>query len=113
MSVMKNINPITPMKMEDAINNSPDTIASKAICTTENTEMRFFSYAKDESISKEFQEEDTMIYLIEGELNIQYDEDDQKKEIILSKGEFIVLPSNLNYGMYANEDSKSFNILVK
>ena len=56
MSVMKNINPITPMKMEDAISNSPDTIASKAICTTDSTEMRFFSYAKDESISKEFQE---------------------------------------------------------
>lgn len=113
MKVMKNIDPISPINIAEVINNSPGSIASKAICATESTDIRFFSYAKDESISKEFQEEDSLIYLIEGELNIQYDEDGEKKEKLLTSGEFIVLPSNLNYGMYANKDSKSLNILVK
>lgn len=113
MKVMKNVNPLSAQKMSDIVSNNPGAIASKAVCTTDSTEIRFFSYAKDESISKEFQEEDTMIYLIEGQIKIQYDEDGEAKEALLNSGEFIVLPSNLNYGMYANQDSKSLNILVK
>ena len=54
-----------------------------------------------------------MIYLIEGEIEILYDEDGEKKQLTLKSGEFIVLPSELNYGMSATEDSKSLNILVK
>lgn len=113
MKVIKNIEPTTAINILDVISNNPGSIASKAICATENTDIRFFSYAKDESISKEFQEEDSLIYLIEGELNIQYDEDGEEKEKLLKSGELIVLPSNVNYGMYANQDSKSLNILVK
>lgn len=113
MKVIRNINPIDPINIKDIINHSSGSIASKAICNTETTDVRFFSYAKGESISKEFQEEDSIIYIIEGELNVLYDEDNEKKEVTVKEGELIVLPSNLNYGVYAVEDSKSFNILVK
>ncbi|AFS77440.1 Cupin 2 barrel domain-containing protein [Gottschalkia acidurici 9a] len=113
MKVIKNISPINPMKINDIISNSSGSIASKAICNTESTDIRFFSYAKDESISKEFQEEDSIIYIIEGELKVLYDEENEKKEVTLKEGELIALPSNLNYGIYATKDSKSFNILVK
>lgn len=113
MKVMKNIDKISPMKIGEMVRGKDGAITSKAICATENTDIRFFAYSKDESISKESQEEDSMIYLLEGKITIIYDEDNQKKEITLNGGEFIVLPSNLNYGMYADEDSKSLNILVK
>lgn len=113
MKVMKNIEPITPIKIGEVVRSKKGAITSKAICATENTDIRFFSYSKDESISKESQVEDSMIYLLEGEISIRYDENEEKKELILKAGEFIVLPSNLNYGMYASKDSKSMNILVK
>lgn len=113
MKVMKNIEELTPTKIGEVVEGKAGAITSKAICATDNTDIRFFAYSEGESISKESQEEDSMIYLLEGDINILYDEDDKKKEITLKGGEFIVLPSNLNYGMYANKDSKSLNILVK
>lgn len=110
MKVMKNIEPLTSVNIHDMIENSPHTIASKAICATEYTDVRFFSYAKGESISKEFQEEDSLIYVYEGKLKVLFNEDDEK---IVSQGEMMVLPSNVPYGIEVLEDAKSLNILVK
>jgi len=109
MKVVKNINPITPIKINDIVSNSNNTIASKAICQTKSTDVRFFSFAKDESISKEFQEQDSLIYVFEGEIKIQYNKDE---EISVKAGEIIALPTNLDYGIYATKDSKTLNILV-
>lgn len=113
MRVMKNIDSLTPIRIDEVVRSKEGAITSKAICATDNTDIRFFSYSKGESISKESQEEDSMIYLLEGEINILFDKDNEKKEQSLKAGEFIILPSELNYGMYAVEDSKSLNILVK
>ncbi len=113
MKVMKNVEAIKPLKIGEVVRSKEGAITSKSICATDNTDLRFFSYSKGESISKESQQEDSMIYLIEGEIEILYDEDGEKKQLTLKSGEFIVLPSELNYGMSATEDSKSLNILVK
>lgn len=110
MKVMKNIEPLTSLNIHDMIDHSPHTIASKAICATEHTDVRFFSYAKGESISKEFQEEDSLIYVYEGKLKVLFNEEDEK---IVSQGEMMVLPSNVPYGIEVLEDAKSLNILVK
>lgn len=110
MTILKNIDPFTPVSISDMIEHSPHTIASKAICATENTDIRFFSYAKGESISKEYQEEDSLIYVYEGKLKILFHQTDEK---IVSQGELVVLPSNVSYGIDVLEDSKSLNILVK
>lgn len=110
MKVMKNIDPFTAVSIDDIIDNSAHTIASKAICATESTDVRFFSYAKGESISKEYQEEDSLIYVFEGKLKIRYHQADEQ---VVSKGELMVLPSNVPYGIEVLEDSKSLNILIK
>lgn len=110
MKVIKNIEPLMPVSINEMIENSEHTIASKAICSTENSDIRFFSYAKGESISKEHQEEDSLIYVYEGKLKILYNENDEK---VVNKGELMVLPGNVDYGINVLEDSKSLNILVK
>ena len=110
MKILKNIETLAPLKIASLITNSEHTIASKAICNTEHTDVRFFSYAKDESISKEIQEEDSIIYVFEGSLKLQYGKDG---ESVVNEGELIVIPSGLEYGLYVLEDSKSLNILVK
>jgi len=109
MEIIRNISPITPIKINDIVKNGSNTIVSKAICQTENTDVRFFSFAKHESISKEFQEQDSLIYVFEGEIKIQYNKDE---EISVKAGEIIALPINLDYGIYATKDSKTLNILV-
>ncbi|SDY49661.1 cupin domain-containing protein [Tindallia californiensis] len=110
MKVVKNIEALLPLSINQIISNSKNTIASKAICTTDHTDIRFFSYAKGESISKEFQEEDSIIYVYQGKLKVLYRQNEEK---ILSTGEMMVIPSNVEYGIEVLEDAKSFNILVK
>lgn len=110
MKVLKNITPITPVKINDIVANGVNTIVSKALCQTENMDVRFFAFSKDESISKEFQEHDSLIYVFEGEIKVEYNKED---EIIVKAGEIIALPTNLDYGLYALADAKTFQILVK
>ncbi|MEN1761323.1 cupin domain-containing protein [Anoxynatronum sibiricum] len=110
MKVMKNIDPLVAISIGKMVENSAHTIASKAICATETTDVRFFSYAKGESISKEYQEEDSLIYVYEGRLKIRFHQSDEQ---VVSKGELMMLPSNVPYGIEVLEDSKSLNILVK
>lgn len=110
MKVIRNINPISPVKIGELIKSGSGTIVSKALYQTGDTDIRLFSLSKDESISKEFQDQDTMIYVLEGEIKIEYNKDD---EILVKEGEIIALPTNLDYGIYAVKDSKTLNILVK
>lgn len=110
MKVVKNIEALLPLSIDQIISNSENTIASKAICTTDHTDIRFFSYSKGESISKEFQEEDSIIYVYQGKLKVLYRQNEEK---ILSAGEMMVLPGNVEYGIEVLEDAKSLNILVK
>lgn len=109
MKVIKNISPIIPTRINDIVKNGSNTIASKALCRTESTDIRVFSFAKNESISKEFQEQDSLIYVFEGEIKVQYNKDE---EVTVKAGEIIALPTNLDYGIYATENSKVLNILV-
>ena len=78
MKVVKNIEALLPLSIDQIISNSENTIASKAICTTDHTDIRFFSYAKGESISKEFQEEDSIIYVYQGKLKVLYRQNEEK-----------------------------------
>ena len=110
MKVVKNLEALMPLSIDQIVSNSENTIASKAICTTDHTDIRFFSYAKGESISKEFQEEDSIIYVYQGKLKVRYRQDEEK---VLKAGEMMVLPSNVEYGIEVLEDAKSLNILVK
>ena len=110
MKVVKNLEALMPLSIDQIVSNSENTIASKAICTTDHTDIRFFSYAKGESISKEFQEEDSIIYVYQGKLKVRYRQDEEK---VLNAGEMMVLPSNVEYGIEVLEDAKSLNILVK
>ena len=110
MKVVKNIEPFLPVSMDAVIENSRNTIASKVICATEHADVRFFSYAKGESISKEIQEEDSILIVYRGKLQIVYHE---KEELILSQGELVVVPADVPYGIEVLEDSKSLNVLVK
>lgn len=110
MKVVKNIEPFLPVPMARIVEHSENTIASKAICSTDHADVRFFSYAKGESISKEIQEEDSILLVYQGKLKVRYQE---AEEAILVQGELLVVPAGVAYGIEVLEDSKSLNILVK
>lgn len=53
MKYLRNIKPHEVIKITDMINHSGKSIASKALIDNDHTEIRFFSFPKGESISKE------------------------------------------------------------
>ena len=110
MKYFKNIRPYTVINMGEVVTHSGKQIASKSFINNEQTELRFFSYAKGETIDKEYYEMETIFFVIEGSLKIVYKEQD---EVILQKGEMLALESDVDYGVEALTDCKAFNILVK
>jgi len=103
MKYLKNIKPFEP-------SHTGNKIASKALISNENVEIRFFSLAKGESIDKEYYEMETLFIMIEGSMKVLYKEHD---EVILKKGDIVALESDIDYGIEVLEDSKMYNILVR
>ena len=110
MKYLKNIVPYVPVAMNEIVTHTGNKIASKALINSQHNEIRFFSFAKGESIDKEYYEMETLFFVIEGSLKIQWKESD---EIVLKKGEIIALEGEIHYGVEAAEDTKVCTILVK
>lgn len=110
MKYLRNIKPFEPVPMTDIIQHTGNSIASKALIHNENTEIRFFSFAKGESIDKEYYDMETLFVMIEGRAKILYKESD---EVIINAGDMVAMESGINYGIEAINDVKLFNILVK
>lgn len=110
MKYLKNIKAFTPIAMDSIVEHAANKIASKALINSEHTEIRFFSFAKGESIDKEYYEMETLFFIMEGSLKVVYKDDD---EVIITKGEIIALEADIEYGVEVLEDTKAFNILVK
>ncbi len=110
MKYLRNIEAFEPIKMKDMIHHTGSKIASKALVHNENHEIRFFSFAKGESIDKEYYEMETMFIVIEGEAKVVYRENDEK---IISEGDIFALEADIEYGIEAITNVKLLNILVK
>lgn len=110
MKYFKNITPYTPLKIGEIVSHQGNQIASKSLINNEQTELRFFSYAKGETIDKEHYEMETIFFITEGSLKIVYNETD---EMVLEAGEMMALESGIDYGVEALTDAKAYNILVK
>jgi quercetin dioxygenase-like cupin family protein len=110
MKYLKNIRPYEAVVIADMVMHTGNKIASKALIDSDNTEIRFFSFAEGESIDKEYYVMETLFFVIEGVVKILYGEDD---EITLRQGEMAALESGISYGVEAVTDVKLFNVLVK
>lgn len=110
MKYLRNIEPFKNIKLCDMITHNGRKIASKSLINTENHEIRFFSFAENEDIDKEFYEMESIFIVLQGSIKISYNEND---EAIVNEGEIIALESDIPYGVKALSDVKLLNILVK
>lgn len=110
MKYLKNINPYEVKNLKNIVTHTGKKIASKSIIDSENVEIRFFSFAEEEDIDKEYYEKETIFIVLEGELKVLYNETD---EVIVKEGEMVCLESGINYGAKAITSCKVCNILLK
>jgi len=99
MKYLRNIKPFEPVAMTDMIKHTGNRIASKALINNDNTEVRFFSFAKGESIDKEYYSMETLFVMIEGSAKILYKEHD---EVIINAGDIVAMESEINYDRSIN-----------
>ncbi len=109
MKYLRNIQPYESKKLADMITHGGSKIASKALVNNDKHEIRFFSFAKGEDISKEYYELESIFIVIEGEIKIHYKDND---ELIVKEGEIAALESDILYGVEALTDVKLLNILI-
>lgn len=109
MKYLRNITPYNAVKLSDMITHGGKKIASKALVNNEKHEIRFFSFAKGEDIDKEFYELESIFIVIEGQIKINYKENDS---VIVNAGEVIAMESDIPYGIEALTDVKLLNILI-
>ena len=110
MKYLRNIVPYEPVNLLNVLDYEKGKIASKALIDNEHTEIRFFAFAKGESIDKEYYEMETIFFILDGTLKILYKENDER---IVNVGEMIALESGVDYGVEAMTDVKLYNILIK
>ncbi|MBU5455623.1 cupin [Caproiciproducens sp. MSJ-32] len=110
MKYLRNIRPFEAIKMNDMVSHSGSKIASKALVDNDRHELRFFSFAKGESIDKEYYEMESLFIIIEGEIKVLYNED---SEALVREGEIFALEADIQYGLEALTDVKLLNILIK
>jgi quercetin dioxygenase-like cupin family protein len=110
MKYLRNINPFEPIKMNDMVNHSGNKIASKALVDNDKHEVRFFSFAKGESIDKEYYEMESLFIVIEGEAKVVYKEN---SEAVIKEGDIFALEADIQYGIEAVSDVKLLNILIR
>ena len=104
------VGPHAVIKITDMIGYAEKSIASKALIDNEHIEIRFFSFPKGESISKEYYEMETLFVMLEGSAKIAYNQDDER---VINPEDIIAMKYDIEYGVEALSDVKLFNILVK
>ena len=110
MKYLRNIKPFEPIKMKDMVSHLGNTIASKVLVVNDKHEVRFFSYAKGESIDKEYYEMEFLFIVIEGEAKVLYNKND---ESVITQGDIFALEVDIQYGIEALTDVKLLNILIR
>ena len=98
MKYLRNIKPHEVIKITDMINHSGKSIASKALIDNDHTEIRFFSFPKGESISKEYYEMETLFIMLEGSAKIVYNKVFNKSVLVYFKKYLIYLIMTLSAG---------------
>jgi quercetin dioxygenase-like cupin family protein len=110
MKYLRNIESFKAIPMNEMIKHTGNKIASKALIDNDKLDIRFFSFAKGESIDKEYYEMETLFVIIEGSCKVLYNEDE---EVLLNTGDIVAIEADTNYGVEALTDVKLFNILVR
>lgn len=109
MNTFKNIEPYKIENAVDFVVHSGNKISSKALIDNDAIEVRFFSAAQGEEIDKEIYHSETLIFCLEGQIKIVYNDTD---EAVLNTGQMITLEAGIAYGLIALKTTKYYSILI-
>ena len=106
----KNIEFAKVLALKEDVNYAEGQVVSKTLVQTQNVGITLFSFDKGEEISAHSAPGDAFVYVSEGEVTITIGDNDP---VIVTEGNFIVMPANIPHGLVATEKFKMLLVVVK
>ncbi len=106
--LIKNIDFSTVLNMEGLVEYQEGTVVSRTLAQGKPMSMTLFAFDKGEEISTHSAGGDALVYLLDGEADIQIN----GEHFQVKKGETIVMPANIPHGLTATERFKMLLVVV-
>ena len=95
--------------LEALIAYQKDSVVSKTIIGKKTGTVTLFAFDKGQGLSEHTAPYDSMVYLVDGEAEVTV----SGKEIILIKGDTIILPANKPHSLKALNEFKMLLVMIK
>lgn len=105
---LKNIELAKVIKLEDEINYQKGQVVSKTLVQNKNISMTLFSFDRGEEISAHSSDGDAMVTVLDGTGKFTVG----NEQFILTKGETLVMPSQISHAVYGEEQFKMLLTVV-
>ncbi len=106
---IKNIEFSTALEMANLVEYQDGRVVSLTLVQNDALTLTLFAFAKGEAVSTHSAPGDAMVYILDGEAAITVGEN----TFTASKGQTLVMPSNIPHGLDATEKFKMMLLLVK
>lgn len=106
---IKNIEFSKALEMANLVEYQDGRVVSLTLVQNDTLTLTLFAFAKGEAVSTHSAPGDAMVYILDGEASITVGEN----KFIATKGQTLVMPSNIPHGLDATENFKMMLILVK
>ena len=101
--------PVEISNLEGLIDFQKDSVVSKTIIGKKTGTVTLFAFDKGQGLSEHTAAYDAMVYIMDGEAQITID----GKEIIVKKGEMVMLPANKPHALKALIQYKMLLVMIK
>lgn len=96
-------------KLESLITHQKDTISSNTLINKKTGTITVFAFDKEQTISPHKAPFDAFVYVIKGKVNIKIG----NKNHILEKGDFIIMPAEIEHSLKALTKLKILLVMIK
>ena len=107
--IMKNIQPSTPLQLNEMVQYQEGQIVSKTLVQNKNVSITMFAFDQGESLSEHTTPYDALVQIFDGEAEILI----AGVSHVVKTGQSILMPANIPHAVLAKERMKMLLTMIK